>query len=499
MAASTPLLIADIAPPSRPGASITGIAADTSGRTYTAASAASASTALIVAGGGVASAVNDVVGALARRQQPKGVSAESLSEYAKAEELTAQAQATSRAMVARRAPPKVPTPKWHAPWKLMRVIAGHLGWVRSLAVEPGNDWFATGSSDNTIKIWDLASGTLKLTLTGHISPVRALAVSGRHPYLFSGGEDKQVKCWDLETNTVVRQYHGHLSGVYAVALHPTLDVLATGGRDAVCRLWDVRTKAPIHTLGGHEHSVTSILCNSVDPQVVTAAMDATVRCWDLVAGKARVVLTHHKKAVRCLVNHPREFAMVSGSADHLKKWALPEGTFVHNYSGHNSIVNALAVNDDDVLVSAGDDGSLKFWDYGTGYSFQETQSRVQPGSLDSEAGIYTMAFDKSGRCVRGGGGVRGKLRGRRFCSLSAPQSLSTANLKICLSCRLPFAAALSRERQTRRSRSGARTPTRLQRAILSIWTLGPRMYGSTSAIRLDHEASLPPADVDVKK
>ncbi|KAJ2890245.1 pre-mRNA-splicing factor prp46, partial [Coemansia aciculifera] len=111
-------------------------------------------------------------------------------------------------------------PSWHAPWRLMRVISGHIGWVRSLAVEPGNKWFASGSVDRTIKIWDLASGTLKLTLTGHISPVRGLAVSARHPYLFSGGEDKQVKCWDLETNKVVRQYHGHLSGVYALALHP---------------------------------------------------------------------------------------------------------------------------------------------------------------------------------------------------------------------------------------------------------------------------------------
>ncbi len=42
-------------------------------------------------------------------------------------------------------------PQWHAPWKLMRVISGHLGWVRSVAVEPANQWFATGSNDRTIK------------------------------------------------------------------------------------------------------------------------------------------------------------------------------------------------------------------------------------------------------------------------------------------------------------------------------------------------------------
>jgi pleiotropic regulator 1 len=57
-------------------------------------------------------------------------------------------------------------------------------------VEPGNQWFATGAGDRVIKIWDLASGELKLSLTGHISTVRGLAVSPRHPYLFSCGEDK---------------------------------------------------------------------------------------------------------------------------------------------------------------------------------------------------------------------------------------------------------------------------------------------------------------------
>ena len=81
-------------------------------------------------------------------------------------------------------------PTYHPPWKLMRVISGHLGWVRSVAVEPGNKWFATGAGDRVIKVWDLASGELKLSLTGHISTVRGLAVSSRHPYLFSCGEDK---------------------------------------------------------------------------------------------------------------------------------------------------------------------------------------------------------------------------------------------------------------------------------------------------------------------
>ncbi|KAH8080031.1 malonyl-CoA decarboxylase [Aureococcus anophagefferens] len=102
------------------------------------------------------------------------------------------------------------------------VVSGHLGWVRSVAFEPRNEWFATGGADRTIKIWDLAKcaagaeGGLKLTLTG-TSTRSGLAVSARTTYMFSAGEDKKVMCWDLETNKVVRHYHGHLSGVYSLA------------------------------------------------------------------------------------------------------------------------------------------------------------------------------------------------------------------------------------------------------------------------------------------
>ena len=94
--------------------------------------------------------------------------------------------------IAPRKAPAMPKPAWHSPWKLYRVISGHMGWVRCVTVEPGNEWFATGAADRVIKIWDLASGKLKLSLTGHVSVVRGLAVSPRQPYLFSCGEDRQV-------------------------------------------------------------------------------------------------------------------------------------------------------------------------------------------------------------------------------------------------------------------------------------------------------------------
>lgn len=70
--------------------------------------------------------------------------------------------------------------------------------------------------------------------------------------------------------------------------------------------------------------------------------------------------------------------------------------FLRNFSGHNSVVNCMAANDDGVVISGGDNGSMHFWDMDTGYCFQKTQTVVQPGSLDAEAGIFACGFDMSG-------------------------------------------------------------------------------------------------------
>jgi len=262
--------------------------------------------------------------------------------------------------------------------------------------------FATGSADRVIKIFDLAKAcvgaddALKITLTGHISPIRGLAFSDRHPYLFSAGEDKMVKCWDLETNQVIRHYHGHLSGVFALKLHPTLDLLVTGGRDAVARVWDMRSKRQVHCLAGHDNTVGTILTKRTDPQVITASYDSTIKLWDLAAGKCMTTLTHHKKSVRALCQPSFENTFLSGAADNLKKWQGRDGRFIKNLTGHTAVVNALAVNDDGVVLSAADNGTMKFWDYNTGYCFQKTETIAQPGSLGAENGIFAAEFDLTG-------------------------------------------------------------------------------------------------------
>ncbi|OEH75142.1 wd g-beta repeat-containing protein [Cyclospora cayetanensis] len=289
-------------------------------------------------------------------------------------------------------------PQWHAPWKLQRVISGHLGWVNCVSVDPTNNFFATGSNDRLLKIWDLATGQLKLSLTGHVSSLRDIQISDRHPYLFSCGEDGRVKCWDLEQNRVVRDYHGHLSGVYTLALHPSLDILCSGGRDAVVRVWDMRTKQSIYTLAGHTGTIMKVQMQTLMPHIVSGSQDKMVRLWDLSAGKCQATLTNHKKSVRSLAIHPTEYSFVTCGADRVKVWRSPLGVFERNVEGLNAIPNCCAIRsegDKSSLVVGSNNGQLHFWDWKSGYKYQTLQSRVQPGSLESENGIFCCTFDRS--------------------------------------------------------------------------------------------------------
>ncbi len=307
--------------------------------------------------------------------------------------LTSILASAERAVALR--PRKEIKPEWHRPWKLMRVISGHRGWVRCIAFDPLNQFFVSGSTDRTIKFWDLATGQLRITLTGHISTVRGLVVSSRHPYLFSCGEDKNVYCWDLEQNKIVRKYHGHLSGVYSIAMHPLLDVLITGGRDSTARVWDLRTKANLHVLGGHTDTVGSVITQEYEPQVITGGYDSMIKLWDLGTGKCMQTLTQHKKGVRAMVAHHQEYTFASAGADKVRVWKCPEGQPLRNIAGHNAIINAMALNKDNVLVTAADNGTMYFWDWASGYNFQQIQTTPQPGSLSCEAGIFAAAFDLS--------------------------------------------------------------------------------------------------------
>ncbi len=72
---------------------------------------------------------------------------------------------------------------------LERELTGHKGWVNSVAVSPNGTWAASGSNDDTVRIWDLETGTCRESLEEHTGNVRSVAITPDGKRILSASVD----------------------------------------------------------------------------------------------------------------------------------------------------------------------------------------------------------------------------------------------------------------------------------------------------------------------
>jgi WD40 repeat protein len=277
--------------------------------------------------------------------------------------------------------------------------------ITSLAALPDGN-VASISWKDEIYVWDVVNGRCMLTLVGHTSTVWALGVSAKNTgmgkdknrdkyILASGSSDKTVRLWDMPDGKCSRTLIGHTDSVHSLIFLQS-GKLASGSRDGTVRVWDTRRGELMQTLSGHSHNVYS-LAVLTDGRLVSCCFDNMIRVWDTENGKCVSTLAGHTQYVTSLAVLPSD-KLASGSYDDtVRVWDTLNHTCLFTLIGHAGYVSSLSVLPDGRLVSASRDGTMRVWDVVTG----TLMLIMKPVVPSFDCFVRTMAVLHDGRLVTG--------------------------------------------------------------------------------------------------
>jgi len=247
--------------------------------------------------------------------------------------------------------------------KLLRTLSGHSSSVFSVAISADGQTVASGSKDKTIKIWELKTGELLRTLSGHSDSVISVAISADGQTVTSGSYDNTIKIWELKTGKLLRTLSGHSDFVHSVAISADGQTVASGSGDRTIKIWELKTGKLLRTLSGHSNPVYSVAISADGQTVASASHDQTIKIWELKTGKLLRTLSGHSSSVFSVAISADGQTVASGSGDRtIKIWELKTGKLLRTLSGHSNPVYSVPISADGQTVASGSyDKTIKIW------------------------------------------------------------------------------------------------------------------------------------------
>lgn len=246
-----------------------------------------------------------------------------------------------------------------------------------------------------------------ITLTGHADRVKAIAFSPDGKMMASGSADQTIKLWDCDTGSELKTLKGHSRFVTTVAFSPDGSMLASGSVDRAIRIWNVSTAEEIRVLLGHTADLTTVIFSPDGKLLASSSWDKTIRLWDIDSGKELFILSGHTGVVNTVAFSPDGQIIASGSTDkNIKLWNVATGEEIKTLSGHSDWINVLTFVPNTTTLFSGADNSkggndeIRMWDISTYKEIELTKCSC----TDS---VITMAFSSDGRILATGSGDTG--------------------------------------------------------------------------------------------
>lgn len=308
-------------------------------------------------------------------------------------------------------------------------LTGHKMVVMSVTFSPDGQRIISGSTDQTIKIWDIKTGHCLHTLVGHKGPVMFVQCRPHFPspsdsaftvVSSSGSPHESAKLWHGNTGSFLQDISPHAEPIRSVAFsadgyrlalgyvqgqvavmgwdadqwthqytippveaaiteanvafNPMQPIVAVGFNEGTIGLWNLDQCQWQETLCGHEAGIFSLQFSPNGQQLISGGSDHTVRIWNARTGQCLKLLQGHTARVSSVQVHPSGQQIASASEDHtIRIWDIQSGQLNRRLSGHNDTVwsvawcgDVMAEGQSQTIASGSNDNGLRLWDLETG-------------------------------------------------------------------------------------------------------------------------------------
>ena len=205
--------------------------------------------------------------------------------------------------------------------------------VYSVNFSPDGETLVSGSSDKTVRLWNVSDGKEIAILKGHTDSVDSVSFSPDGKTLASGSSDKTVRLWNVSDGKEMAMLTGHSESVDSVSFSPDGKILASGSFDNTARLWNVSDGKQLMILTGHSDIINSVGF-SPDGKILAATEGS-----------------NHVRSLSCFIS----------------LWNVNSGELIQTMPGYSTAISSVCFSPDGKRIAAptarDPDASIRLWNF----------------------------------------------------------------------------------------------------------------------------------------
>lgn len=280
---------------------------------------------------------------------------------------------------------------------------GYSNSVTSVAISADGRTIVSGSSDNTVRLWNTQTGEpIGQPLECHIEGITSVALSADGSTIVSGSWDDTLCVWNAQTRERIGgPLKGHEGDINSVAISTNGQTIVSGARDRTVRVWNAQTGQPIgQPLVGDGSSVNSVSISADGQMIVAGSADGTVHAWDVQSGEAigKPLRGHTSTVFSVAISADGKTIFSGGNDDTVRIWSTRTAHPISQVKAYTDTINSIAISKDGkTVVTGSNDSTVQIWDAQTGDIIAQPQSLEGHGDL-----INAVAISADGKTVASG-------------------------------------------------------------------------------------------------